>query len=127
MPSWLIELLEPKMFVSVSFMIFLIYLFIRGAYKAYPFVLKFVTLVHDLVGDDENPSIGKRMDAQSAQLKEIMHEVLPNHGSSLNDSVRRTEAKTDDLALKLADHIGLTIKWHPMLDVMYKDFNKKEE
>lgn len=127
MPSWLVELLEPGMLVSVAFVLFIIYLILRLAFKAYPFVLKFVTLVHDLVGDEDSPSIAKRMESQGAQLAKIMHEVLPNHGSSLNDSVRRTEAKTAELASKLEEHIGVTDVWHPMLDALYQDFNKKEE
>jgi len=122
------------MLLSVGFVIFVIYLFIRLCFKAYPFVLKFVNLVHTLVGDDENPGIAVRMNKQTEkldaiqdsqeghtkQIKTIMHEVLPNHGSSLNDSVRRTERA-------LQEHMEENEKFQPMFQALYEDFNKKEE
>jgi len=86
----------------MALVLFVLWLMIRGAFKAFPFVAKFVDLVHTLVGDESNPGIGSRMDAQTKQLAQIMHEVLPNHGSSLNDSVRRTEQALED-HLKIAD------------------------
>ena len=102
MPSWVIELLQPHNLVPMALVLFVLWLMIRGAFKAFPFVAKFVDLVHTLVGDESNPGIGTRMDAQTKQLSQIMHEVLPNHGSSLNDSVRRTEQALED-HLKIAD------------------------
>lgn len=134
MPTWLVELLEPGMLLSVGFVIFILYLFARLCFKAYPFILKFVNLVHTLVGDDENPGIAVRMNKQSEKLDSIalsqdehtakigviMHEVLPNHGSSLNDSIRRQEKR-------LTEHIMDTDKYQPMFQALYEDFNKKEE
>ena len=127
MPEWISELVEPHTLVTVAFVLFVLYLIVKAFLSLYPFLLKFTNLVHTLVGDDENPGIEKRMNAQTDKIDKIMHEVLPNHGSSLNDSVRRTEAQQVELGKRLEEHIRETGVWYPMLDVMYKDFNKKEE
>lgn len=107
MPSWITELVQMDRLLTIAFVLFFLWLIIRTLFKSYPFVHKFVTLVHDLVGDDENPGIAKRMDAQARKLDMITHEVLPNHGSSLNDSVRRNEQFTKELGEKLDAHIEI--------------------
>lgn len=136
MPSWAIELLQPHNLVPMAMVLFVLWLLIRGAFKAFPFVAKFVTLVHDLVGDEEKPGIGRRMDAQGGQLKAIMHEVLPNHGSSLNDSVRRTEqaledhlkvaekqdAEQKDTAERLEGHIEETKEYVPLIKDLHTHY-----
>ena len=144
MPSWLVELLEPSVLYPVAFMFFLFVLGTIALIKLYPFILKFVNLIHDLVGDDKTPGIGRRMDAQGEQLKAIMHEVLPNHGSSLNDSVRRTERALEDhlkvaekqdqeqkaTAKRLEGHIKETKEYVPLikdLHTHYIEQGKKEK
>ena len=136
MPSWAIELLQPQNLVPMALVLFVLWLLIRGAFKAFPFVAKFVDLVHTLVGDADNPGIGARMDSQGEQLKAIMHEVLPNHGSSLNDAVRRTESALEDhlkvaekqdleqkeTAKRLEEHIVETKEYVPLIKDLHDHY-----
>ena len=141
MPAWLVEILESGLVYSTALVLFVLFVMTRSAFKAWPFVVKFTKLVHELVGDENEPGIAVRMqkqtekldtvissqEEQGKQLKVVMHEVLPNHGSSLNDSVRRTEVNQRELTARLDSHLEDTTQWHPMLTEMYRDFNKKEE
>lgn len=136
MPSWATDLLQTQNLIPMAMVLFVLWLLIRGAFKAFPFVAKFVELVHTLVGDESNPGIGTRMDAQTEQLSKIMHEVLPNHGSSLNDSVRRTEqaledhlkiaekqdAEQKDTAQRLEGHIKETNEYVPLIKDLHDHY-----
>lgn len=134
MPDWVANLLEPTTLFVVGSVIFIIYMLCWSFVKAYPFIVKTSNVLNTLVGNDEKPSLEKRLISHDAKLDKIIssqeedrmeiqkikHEVLPNHGSSLNDAVRRTEKRLDD-------HLNDFLEYQPFLKSLYKDFNKKEE
>ena len=76
------------LFGDVTFAQVLLWLFAAAALlwlavRAWPWLVRFVTLVNAL-GD---------LPAKLALVDEIHHEVKPNTGTSLNDAVRRVEAE----------------------------------
>ena len=79
-----------------------------------PPLRKFGHLIDDLVGEPERPGVSarpglmERMEAVEGGLRDqgvtlalVKHEVLPNTGTSMNDSVRRTEAHASKVEAKV--------------------------
>lgn len=139
MPSWIETVIQPGVLWPVAVILFLLFLMARSAFKAFPFVAKFVALVNTLVGTDEKPGIGVRMDVMTKELKgntaklgvmeeqmeTVHHELTTNHGSSVKDATKRLEdqgAKTEKL---LADHITETAHWSPMLSDLHQTWSNK--
>ena len=139
MPSWIDDLLQPGVLIPCAVILFILWLIVRSAFKAFPFVAKFVALVNTLVGTDEKPGIGVRMDVMTKELKgntaklgvmeeqmeTVHHELTTNHGSSVKDATKRLEdqgAKTEKL---LADHITETAHWTPMLSDLHQIWSNK--
>ncbi|MHC6175480.1 hypothetical protein [Glutamicibacter sp. X7] len=132
MPGWVTDLLVPERMFTAALVIFVLWLCVRTLFKSWPFIRKFVGLVNALVGTDEEPGIAKRMDAQADKLGELQervekihHEVTPNHGGSMNDAQRRTEAKVGRLADALDKHISETAEWQPMLRELHATWRTK--
>jgi len=86
---------------------------VMAARRAWPFIRQLVHVVdlltelpnrlEEIEGrfddqDEKLDQIGERLDGQDDKLDEIQHEVTNNDGSSLKDSVDRTEAA-------LAEHL----------------------
>lgn len=61
MPAWVSDLLQSDRLLTVVFVFFIVGMVVKSALKAWPFLSKFVGLVHTLVGDDDNPGIGARL------------------------------------------------------------------
>lgn len=79
--------------------------------KVWPFLRKVVQLVNDLVGEDPRPGLPEgrpgvlaridrvesRVATVEAAVGDIRHEVSPNGGGSLKDSVVRLERNSAEL------------------------------
>lgn len=139
MPSWVTDLLEPGVLWPVAVILFVLWLIVRSAFKAFPFVAKFVALVNTLVGTDEKPGIGVRMDVMTKELKgntaklgameeqmeTVHHELTTNHGSSVKDAVKRMEEQGAKTKKLLDDHITETAHWSPMISDLHQTWSNK--
>lgn len=119
MPVWVSDLLQSDRLLTVVFVFFIVGMVVKSALKAWPFLSKFVGLVHTLVGDDDNPGIGDRMDEQGGKLTEISGvvekvraQVENSHKSNFREDLdANTEAthsalrKIEQLTEKLEEHI----------------------
>lgn len=67
-------------------------------------------------GVPARPGLMERVGAIETGLSEVRHEVLPNTGTSLNDSARRTESAVNDLTESVAGLTESVAEAHKKLD-----------
>lgn len=115
MPSWIELLLQPGVLFPVAAILFILWLVIRTAFKAFPFISKFVALVNTLVGTEENPGLKKWQEAQAVKLDEqakvlerVRHQVENDHSTNMRDDQDKLMTAVDDLKQELKDHIAIS-------------------
>ena len=104
--------------------------------KAFPKLRQISHLVDDFVGAEARPGVPARpgimerlqtIEAAQGDLQGDMalvkHEVMPNTGTSLNDAVRRTEARTDALEARLDEHVSTATT---LINTLAKEQEKNE-
>lgn len=57
--------------------------------------------------EEARPGVAARIFQLEERVEKIHHEVTPNHGGSMNDAQRRTEADVKELGRKLDEHITI--------------------
>ena len=83
--------------VAVILVVLALTWFVR---KALPVLRKGGHLIDDLVGEPVRPGVMGRPGLME-RMQSVEHEVRPNTGTSLNDSVRRTEAHLREVDEKI--------------------------
>lgn len=108
MPAWINDLLANGNLAAVAFTLFILYLLGHAIYKLFPIISKFVKLINLLVGDDENPGIGVRMDKQTEKLEAVRHQVQNDHRTNLRDDFDALTADVKELNDSLKTHIAIS-------------------
>lgn len=133
--------------MTLAVVLFILWLIVRGSFKAYPFISRLVKLVNTLVGDKDNPGIGDRMDAQdvtldnlSTTVETVRSQVQNSHQTNLRDDVDKVINKLDqhlatsesqdkeqkETTKKLDEHIAETSEWTPMIKDLHSRYVNKD-
>ena len=115
MPSWVDDLLQPGVLIPCAVILFILWMIVRSAFKAFPFVAKFVALVNTLVGDEKNPGIGvrmeqqtKKLDGQAEILERVRHQVENDHSTNFRDDQDKLMGKVDELTQEFKEHVAVS-------------------
>ncbi len=115
MPSWIELLLQPGVLLPIAAILFILWLVIRTAFKAFPFISKFVALVNTLVGTEEKPGLKKWQEAQAVKLDEqakvlerVRHQVENDHSTNMRDDQDKLMKSVEDLTEEFKAHVAIS-------------------
>lgn len=115
MPGWIELLLQSGNIWSVAAILFILWILAVAAFKFFPFLSKFVSLVNTLVGTEDKPGLKKWQEAQTAKLDEqakvlerVRHQVENDHSTNFRDDQDKLMAKVDELTNDFREHVAIS-------------------
>jgi hypothetical protein len=114
MPGWIEQLAQPGILWPIAIILFIFWLMIKTAFKFFPFVSKFVSLVNTLVGTEEKPGLKKwqeeqtkKLDGQAEVLERVRHQVENDHSSNMRDDQDKIMANVEELKQEFKEHVAI--------------------